>query len=150
MGPEKTLKDKMLEKTKDGFSVLGKAGAGLAAKAHASAMAKIKENTEWVKEKTEEELEEERLLAQEHEVEESIKEPENVRRLRIAKDLRLKWKSKTDPSGNTYYYNKETGVSTFDMPEGFMEKRQIRALEQEVEHQKTREDVKARARGGNR
>ena len=149
-GPEKTRKDKMLEVAKSGFSVVGKAGAGLAAKAHASAMAKLKENTEWVKEKTEEELEEERLLAEEQHVEESLKEPDNVRRLRIGKDLRLKWKSKTDPSGNSYYYNKETGVSTFDMPEGYMEKRQIRALEQEVEHQKNREDVKARAKGGKR
>ena len=56
-GPEKTLKEKLLEKTKGGLNVLGKAGANIAAKAHKAAMDKVKQNTDWVKEKTAAELE---------------------------------------------------------------------------------------------
>ena len=115
-----------------------------------AAMDKVKQNTDWIGEKSAEQLEEERLLEQENRIEEEIQEPEDEKTLRIAKDLRSKWKSRTDPSGKVYYYNKETGFSSFDKPEGFMEKREIRALEKKVETEKTRADVRARARGLNR
>lgn len=149
-GPEKTLKEKLLEKTKGGLSALGNAGANLAAKAHKAAMDKVKQNTDWVKEKTADELEEERLLNEENRIDEEIQEPEDEKTLRIGKEMKKLWKRRTDPSGKDYYYNKETGLSTFDKPEGFMEKREIRALEKKVETKKTRADVRARARGLNK
>ena len=140
----------MLEKTKGGLSALGNAGANLAAKAHKAAMDKVKQNTDWVKEKTADELEEERLLNEENRIDEEIQEPEDEKTLRIGKEMKKLWKRRTDPSGKDYYYNKETGLSTFDKPEGFMEKREIRALEKKVETEKTRADVRARARGLNK
>ena len=94
----------------------------------------------------EEELEEERILAEADQVEEELKEPEDEKKLRIAQELKAKWKSRTSETGQTYYYNKETGASTFDKPEGFLEKRQIRALEQKVEQDKLRADIKAKSK----
>ena len=138
----------MLEKTKGGLSALGNAGANLAAKAHKAAMDKVKQNTDWVKEKTADELAEERLLNEENRIDDEIQEPEDEKTLRIGKEMKKLWKRRTDPSGKDYYYNKETGLSTFDKPEGFMEKREIRALEKKVETEKTRADVRARARRG--
>ena len=140
----------MLEKTKGGLSALGNAGANLAAKAHKAAMDKVKQNTDWVKEKTADELAEERLLNEENRIDDEIQEPEDEKTLRIGKEMKKLWKRRTDPSGKDYYYNKETGLSTFDKPEGFMEKREIRALEKKVETEKTRADVRARARGLNK
>ena len=96
------------------------------------------------------ELEEERLLNEENRIDEEIQEPEDEKTLRIGKEMKKLWKRRTDPSGKDYYYNKETGLSTFDKPEGFMEKREIRALEKKVETEKTRADVRARARGLNK
>ena len=40
---------------------------------------------------------------------------------------------KKDPSGNQYYFNRDTSVSTFDVPEGFLSKEEYKALKKQVE-----------------
>jgi FPC/CPF motif-containing protein YcgG len=40
---------------------------------------------------------------------------------------------KKDPSGNKYYFNRDTSVSTFDVPEGLLSKEDYKALKKQVE-----------------
>ena len=42
-------------------------------------------------------------------------------------------KMKKDPSGNKYYFNRDTSVSTFDVPEGLLSKEDYKALKKQVE-----------------
>ena len=68
-------------------------------------------------------------------------EPPKVKRMetqeekdfKVASEMKSIWKEKTDASGNTYFYNKETSVSTFDRPEGLLPKAEYKALKKRVE-----------------
>ena len=118
-GPEKTMKEKMLEK-----------GKVLAEKASAKAAELAKQ----AKEAAENKLAESRGQVWEGPKEATTVRPETKeeKQFEIAKKLKSEWKEKKDASGNTYFYNRETTVSTFDRPEGFLSKHEFKALKSKV------------------
>ena len=62
--------------------------------------------------------------------------------------MKAQWREKTGPDGTPYWYNKVTSVSTYDKPEGFMQKRDIKMLEIQVDQERTRKRVERMSRRG--
>lgn len=65
-------------------------------------------------------------------------ETEEEKKYEIATKMKNTWKMKKDPSGNVYYFNRNTSISTFDCPEGMLTKDEYKKLKQVV--QKIREN----------
>ena len=95
-GPEKTLKDKMLEK-----------GKALADKAQAKA-AEMAQKASVAAQKAAAEAKGETWVAP---VETVVRaETEEEKKYEIATSMKKEWKEKKDSSGNTYYYNRDTSA----------------------------------------
>merc|ERR1712072_74023 len=69
----------------------------------------------------------------------SVKEDED--RLLKAQELKKDWRERTNASGETFFYNKKTGMAVYEKPEGFLSKAEIRELEAEIEATKLRNSV---------
>ena len=125
-GPEKTMKDKMLEKSSNLAKLAADKAAKAATEAKIKAQEKLSEKTEWVKPVDRAELE----MAKTDEGD--VPSSPRHKRLDEARKMREIWKDRTDASGNIYFASKETGMSTFDRPAGFMTKKEIHVLEREL------------------
>ena len=64
---------------------------------------------------------------------EKRKETQEEKDFKKASEMKKLWKEKQDDSGNTYFYNRETSMSTFDRPEGLLPKEEYKALKKRVE-----------------
>ena len=62
--------------------------------------------------------------------------------------MKKQWREKSGPDGTSYWYNKVTSVSTYDQPEGFMKKKDIKMLEIQVDQERTRKRVEQMSRRG--
>ena len=72
-------------------------------------------------------------------------EPMRLReQIRKADDLKAAgWKKTHDDNGSPFYFQEGTDVSTFDKPEGFLERRELRKLKRTFIHKQ--EEVKLEA-----
>jgi hypothetical protein len=124
-GPELTMKQKMLEKGKVLAAKAQEKAAEMAEKAKIAAQKKLAEQRgeKWEPPKVK------RMETQEE------------RDFKAATELKNKWKEKTDASGNTYFFNKETSVSTFDRPEGLLPKAEYKSLKKKVEEIQADDDL---------
>eukprot|EP00949_MAST-11_sp_MAST-11-sp1_P000992 g992.t1 len=146
-GPEKTLREKMVEKAKQGGNIVGGAAKKLADKKIAQARADLSKRTGGRIAATAEKTLEQKV-AENAKPKEKTEDEIDSDTLQRAKELKKLWKKKTDGEGRDYYYNRETSVSTYEKPEGFMEKKDIRLLEMKVEAAENRRKVRDRAWGG--
>jgi hypothetical protein len=148
-GPKQTLKEKMVAGAKAKAEAAANAVKAQAAKARANAKAKVMQHTDWV-----DKDDENARVAKEQEkakFEQSKKDnatDPNEDKLRKAKEMKAQWREKTGPDGTPYWYNKVTSVSTYDKPEGFMQKRDIKMLEIQVDQERTRKRVERMSRRG--
>ena len=148
-GPKQTIKQQMIDAAKKKAEKVAAGAAAAAAKAKAKAKAAAVKHTDWVDEKAQEdEQERERQKAELAKMKADAAPDPLEEQLKTAKKLKMVWREKTDPQGNKYWYNKQTSVSTFDKPEGFMNKKEIRALEIQVDTERTRKRVERGARRG--
>lgn len=148
-GPKETLKAKLAKAAKAKAERLAAKAGEAAAKAKAKAKATAMQHTNWIdEEKHKAELEKKAEAARlSKQLEEDKPDPQEEQ-LRIAKTLKAQWREKSQPDGTKYWYNKTTSVSTFDKPEGFLNKREIRMLEIAVDQERTRKRVERGARRG--
>ena len=148
-GPKETLKSKLAKAAKAKAEAMAAKASEAAAKAKAKAKAAAMKHTDWIDEdkhkaELEKKYEAEKLAKQL--AEDAPDEQEET--LRIAKQMKTKWREKSQPDGTKYWYNKETSVSTYDKPEGFLNKKEIRMLEIAVDQERTRRRVERGARRG--
>ena len=110
-GPEKTFKEKMMEKAAAAAELAAEKAAAASEKAKKKIQAKLAENFDGIKSPEEEERE--RLRAERKAREEEDSDDEKI----VKK--KAKWKKKTDSSGKVFYYNRETQMSTWDVPDDY-------------------------------
>ena len=147
-GPKQSMKEKLVAAAKAKAEAAANTAKNSVAKAKASAKAKVMQHTDWVdeakeKEKLEKEREDKNLAASRAD---KAEDPNEIK-LRAAKELKRNWKEKQSSDG-VYWYNKTTSVSTYDKPEGFLNKREIKMLELEVDQERTRRRVEKMSRRG--
>lgn len=148
-GPKQTMAEKLVAGAKAKAEAAGAAVAAKAAAAQAAAKNKIRQNTDWVDESAEAEK---NIKAQEKaKLEQARKDNEEdpqETKLKKAKEMKKQWREKSGPDGTSYWYNKVTSVSTYDKPEGFMKKKDIKMLEIQVDQERTRKRVEQMSRRG--
>jgi hypothetical protein len=110
-GPEKTFKEKMMEKAAAAAELAAEKAAAASEKAKKKIQAKLAENFDGIKSPEEEERE--RLRAERKAREEEDSDDEKI----VKK--KAKWKKKTDSSGKVFYYNRETQMSMWDVPDDY-------------------------------
>jgi hypothetical protein len=108
-GPEKTFKEKMLEKAAIAADIAAKKAAE---KAKKKVQAKLAANFEGIKSPEEEERERIRAERKAKDEYDSDDDKKPVKK-------KAKWKKKTDSSGTVFFYNRETGMSVWDIPDDF-------------------------------
>ena len=111
-GPEKTFKEKMLEKAAIAADIAAKKAAEAAEKAKKKVQAKLAANFEGIKSPEEEERERIRAERKAKDEYDSDDDKKPVKK-------KAKWKKKTDSSGTVFFYNRETGMSVWDIPDDF-------------------------------
>jgi|MGYP006075912953 hypothetical protein len=147
-GPQQTMKEKLVASAKAKAEAVAQRAKDKTNALKAKAKAKVMQNTTWI---DEEKVKEERLAKLEKEklakeLEEGKTDPNEII-LKTAKKMKSEWREKTSTDG-IYWYNKVTSVSTYDKPEGFLNKKEIRMLEMKVDQERTRRRVEQSAKRG--
>jgi hypothetical protein len=148
-GPKVSLKSKLAKAARAKAEKLAAKAGEAAAKAKAKAKSAAMKHTDWVDEdKYNAEMEKKANTAKLAKQMEEDKPDAQEEQLRVAKTMKSQWREKSQPDGTKYWYNKTTSVSTFDKPEGFLNKKDIRLLEIAVDQERTRKRVERGARRG--
>lgn len=147
--PKESLKSKLAKAAKAKAEKLAAKAAEASAMAKNKAKAVAMKHTDWIdEEKHNDELKKKADAAKLAKQMEDDKPDPQEEKLRIAKQLKAEWREKSQPDGKKYWYNKKTSVSSFDKPEGFLNKKEIRMLEIAVDQERTRRRVEQGARRG--
>ena len=148
-GPKQSMKQKLVAGAKAKAEAIAQKAKEKSKELKAKAKASIMKNTDWVdaegeKKKEEAEIEKKKLAK---ELEDGKEDP-NETKLKKAKKMKSEWREKNSADGQ-YWYNKVTSVSTYEKPEGFLNKKEIRMLEMQVDQERTRRRVERSSRRGN-